>query len=53
LVFLPLAFGLRATWAYRRVMFAGGSVVTATVAMIWLIERAFNVALWSALASRL
>ncbi|WP_432260638.1 HupE/UreJ family protein [Cupriavidus sp. TMH.W2] len=53
LVFLPLAFGLRATWAYRRVMFAGGSVVTATVAMVWLIERAFNVALWSALASRL
>lgn len=53
LVFLPLAFGLRATWAYRRVLFAGGSVVTATVAMVWLIERAFNVALWSALASRL
>lgn len=52
LVFLPMAFALRATWAYRRVMFAGGSVVTATVAMIWLIERAFNVALWSALASR-
>ena len=50
-VFLPVAFALRSTWAYRRVMFAGGSVVTASVAMLWLVERAFNVAVFSALAA--
>ncbi len=42
-IFLPLAFALRSSWAYRRVMFAGGSAAIATVAMVWLVERAFNV----------
>jgi len=51
-VFLPLAFALRSTWAYRRVMFAGGSVAIAAVATVWLVERAFDLALFSALASR-
>jgi hypothetical protein len=50
-VFLPVAFALRSTRTYRRVMFAGGSVVIASVAMLWLVERAFNVAVWSALAA--
>jgi hypothetical protein len=52
-VFLPVAFALRSTRTYRRVMFAGGSVVIASVAMLWLVERAFNVAVWSALAAHL
>jgi hypothetical protein len=50
-VFLPVAFALRSTRAYRRLMFAGGSVVIASVAMLWLVERAFNVAVFSALAA--
>jgi hypothetical protein len=50
-VFLPAAFALRSTWAYRRVMFAGGSVAIASVAVLWLVERAFNVAVFSALAA--
>jgi len=50
-VFLPVAFALRSTRTYRRVMFAGGAVVIASVAMLWLVERAFNVAVWSALAA--
>jgi hypothetical protein len=41
-VFLPCAYALRQTLAYRRVVLAGGSVAIATVAFLWLIERAFN-----------
>jgi len=44
-LFLPIAFGLRETWAYRRALLAGGSIAIATIAGAWLVERAFNVAL--------
>jgi hypothetical protein len=44
-VFLPLAFAARATWAYRRVVFAGGSAAIALVALVWLVERAFDLKL--------
>ena len=49
--FLPLAFLLRSTWAYRRVVLIGGSATIAAIAGVWLIERAFDVTLFSALAS--
>jgi hypothetical protein len=42
MLFLPLAFALRSTWAYRRMVFAGGSAVIATVAAAWFVERAFD-----------
>lgn len=45
--FLPLAYAIRATWTYRRVVLAGGSVAIATIAGVWLIERALNVQLIS------
>ena len=45
-VFLPLAFALRATWAYRRLVFVGGSAAIALVATLWLVERAFDVKLF-------
>jgi len=44
-LFLPVAFGLRNTWAYRRALLTGGSIAIAAVAGVWLIERAFNVSL--------
>lgn len=44
-VFLPIAFGVRATWAYRRVVLAGGSAAIATIAAVWLVERALNLSL--------
>ena len=44
-LFLPIAFALRETWAYRRALLAGGSLAIATIAGVWLVERAFNVAL--------
>jgi hypothetical protein len=40
--FLPVAYALRATWFYRRLVFVGGSLAIAVVAGIWLVERAFN-----------
>ncbi len=43
--FLPLAFALRRTWVYRRLVFLVGSAAIAVVAGIWLVERAFNLKL--------
>jgi hypothetical protein len=40
--FLPMAFALRHTWLYRRLIFIGGSLLIAVVAGIWLAERLFN-----------
>jgi HupE/UreJ protein len=49
-VFLPLAFRLRSTWTYRRVVLAGGSALIAAIAGVWLVERAFNVAILPSMA---
>ncbi|OGA04749.1 MAG: hypothetical protein A3I00_00400 [Betaproteobacteria bacterium RIFCSPLOWO2_02_FULL_64_12] len=46
--FLPLAFMLRASWLYRRLLMTGGSLVVAAIALVWLVERALNVKLLSA-----
>ena len=40
--FLPVAYALRASWFYRRLVFIGGSLAIVVVAGIWLVERAFN-----------
>ena len=42
-VFLPLAFWLRKSWFYRRLLVAGGSGVIAVLAAVWFVERAFEV----------
>jgi hypothetical protein len=43
--FLPPAYALRQTWAYRRLIFVGGSAAIALVAALWLVERAFDLKL--------
>jgi hypothetical protein len=43
--FLPAAFALRSSWAYRRLAFGFGSVAIAGVALFWLIERSFGITL--------
>ncbi len=40
-VFLPLAFSLRRSWFYRRLVMVGGSLVIAVLAAVWLCERLF------------
>jgi len=44
--FLPLAYALRGSSFYRRVVFTGGSATIALVALVWLAERALDVKLW-------
>jgi hypothetical protein len=44
-VFLPLAFALRGTRFYSRVVFTGGSMAVALLAAVWLIERVLDISL--------
>jgi hypothetical protein len=46
-VFLPVAFLLRDTWFYRKVVLIAGSIVIAVLAFVWLAERALNLKLIS------
>ena len=41
-VFLPLAFGLRHSWLYQRLVLQLGSVLIAVVALVWLVERSLT-----------
>ena len=41
-VFLPVAFWLRRTRLYQRIVFISGSLLIAGIAGIWLAERVFN-----------
>jgi len=43
--FVPLAYVARRTWFYRRLGLVGGSLAIAGVAGLWLVERAFSVAI--------
>ena len=43
--FLPLAYALRGTGFYRRLVFTGGSAAITLLALIWLAERVFNLKL--------
>ena len=44
-LFLPTAYFLRHSWFYRRLVLLGGSALIAVVALIWFIERAFDLKL--------
>lgn len=44
-VFLPLAFAMRRSWLYRRGVLLGGSLLIATIAAAWFVERAFELKL--------
>jgi hypothetical protein len=43
--FLPLAWSLRHTWAYRSGVLGFGSLTVASIAAVWLVERAFGLRL--------
>ncbi|MEM7355893.1 MAG: HupE/UreJ family protein [Acidobacteriota bacterium] len=45
LLFLPIAFLLRESWFYRRVVFATGSVLVALIAAAWFVERSLDLRL--------
>lgn len=46
MAFVPLAFAIRKTWFYKKVIFYGGSVAIALIASVWLAERAFNLSIF-------
>jgi hypothetical protein len=46
-VFLPLAYALRKTWFYQRLVLLAGSVLIALIAAVWFVERAFDLQLIS------
>jgi hypothetical protein len=45
--FLPMAYAIRRSWLYRRVILVAGSAVIATIALGWMIERWFDLKLLS------
>ena len=45
--FLPVAYLLRGTWFYRRVVLWGGSMLIVAIASIWLAERVLDMKLIS------
>ena len=47
LIFVPLAYAARRTVAYRKIALVGGSVAIAVLALIWFVERAFELKLVS------
>lgn len=44
-VFFPVAYALRKTWMYPRIILRAGSCVIALIAAVWLVERVFNLKL--------
>lgn len=42
-VFLPLAYSLRTTLFYRKAVLLGGSSLIIILALLWFVERAFNI----------
>ena len=43
---LPLAYLLRRSWAYPRLVLAPGSAAIAAIAGVWLIERSMDVVIF-------
>jgi hypothetical protein len=39
--FLPLAYLIRRSWSYPRLVLTGGSLAVTTIALVWFTERAF------------
>ena len=44
--FLPLAYLIRRSWSYPRLVLTGGSLVVIAIALVWFTERAFDLQLF-------
>ncbi len=44
--FLPLAYLLRRSWSYPRLVLTGGSLAVIAIALVWFTERAFDLQLF-------
>ena len=45
--FVPLVYAIRRTWFYRNVVFVPGSAVIAAIAFGWMVERGFDLKIFS------
>ncbi len=45
MAFLPLAYLLRRSWSYPRLVLTGGSLAVIAIALVWFTERAFDLKL--------
>ena len=45
-VFLPLAYLIRRSWSYPRLVLTGGSLAVIAIAIVWFTERAFDLQLF-------
>lgn len=43
--FLPIAYSIRRSWSYPRLVVTGGSLAVIGIALVWLTERAFDLKL--------
>jgi hypothetical protein len=44
--FLPLAYLIRHSWSYPRLVLTGGSLAVIVIALVWFTERAFDLQLF-------
>ena len=44
--FLPLAYLIRRTWSYPKLVLTGGSLAVIAIALVWFTERAFDLQLF-------
>jgi hypothetical protein len=44
-VFLPLAYLIRRSWSYSRLILTGGSLAVTAIALVWFTERVFDLRL--------
>jgi len=44
--FLPLAYLIRHSWSYPRLVLTGGSLAVIAIALVWFTERAFDLQLF-------
>ncbi|MDH5739599.1 MAG: HupE/UreJ family protein [Nitrospira sp.] len=44
--FLPLAYLIRHSWSYPKLVLTGGSLAVITIALVWFTERAFDLQLF-------
>lgn len=44
--FLPLAYLIRHSWSYPRLVLTGGSLAVIAIALVWFTERAFDIQLF-------
>jgi hypothetical protein len=44
--FLPLAYLIRRSWSYPRLVLTGGSLAVIAIALVWFTERAFKLQLF-------